>query len=238
MLSRLKIPLIALVLGVLPYFVFVGTSQTVDVNGVRVTDNQLNVLGIILGVVGLIAVIRFLLSREQRDLAQKVLAAIAALLCALQIAASADLVRPMGLLNDWLNPDSDLPALAYRGPTDGIREIAEFDLNSGDPVIDRIVTRSSFMLDKAHEHMAYAEVCHDARYRIDYDRLVAQSAELPEQRRAEIAERAEGMRRSYPTPENCVLFQTNHSMGQLVDQIHADYDVIDILLQYWRDQQQ
>jgi hypothetical protein len=39
-------PLVAAVLGALPFLVFVGTSQTSTVNGETVLDSQFNILGL------------------------------------------------------------------------------------------------------------------------------------------------------------------------------------------------
>ncbi|WIY52160.1 hypothetical protein O9Z70_11880 [Devosia sp. YIM 151766] len=119
MFLRFKTPLIAVLLGILPFFVFLGCSQTVTVNGATVRDEQINLVGMVLAVAGLGLAFTVLRPSAPRDSARKILAAVAGVLCLLQLAASLDLIRPL----DWLTPDSDLPPLAYNGLSDGNRNI-------------------------------------------------------------------------------------------------------------------
>src|SRR5690606_7036681 len=86
--SGLKTPIIALALGVSPFFLFVGSSQTVTINGAVVRDEQFNFVGAILALVGLGLAARTLLSRGHKALVSKGVAGLAALVCLLQLAAS------------------------------------------------------------------------------------------------------------------------------------------------------
>ena len=54
MFNRLALPLIAIVLGLLPFVLFVGSTNTVDVNGARVREESFNLLGLILAVLGIV----------------------------------------------------------------------------------------------------------------------------------------------------------------------------------------
>lgn len=47
----------ALILGIIPFFVFVGTTSSTTINGV--TDSStLNILGLVLGIIGLVIALR------------------------------------------------------------------------------------------------------------------------------------------------------------------------------------
>lgn len=227
MFSQLRTPLIAILLGALPFFIFLGTSQTVTINGVTVRDDQFNLLGIILAVIGLWLAFTVLRPSAPKDVTRKILAVIAVLLCLLQLAASIGLVRPM----DWLDPDSDLPPLAYDELSEGNRDMVGSIVERGDSeeIARDLATRSSFALDTAHRHMDYADVCHEGRYRIDYDALVELFSVLPEAQRADIMTRAESMRRPAPGIDDCSPQRTNHAMGQLVDDFNQSMDMITIL---------
>ncbi|RDE07674.1 hypothetical protein [Pelagibacterium lacus] len=227
MLSRFKTPLIAILLGVLPYFIFVGSSQTITVNGAVVRDEQFNLLGIVLAVVGLWLAFTVLRPSAPGDVVRKALAGIAALLCLVQLAASADIIRPL----DWLTPDADLPPLAYSGLSTENRNFVDGIVERGnmDDVVRDLMNRSVFTLDDAHQHMDYADICHDGRYRIDYDALVALFSVLPTAQQDEITQRAADLRRPAPTLEDCSPQRTNYAMGELVDDMNQQIDMITIL---------
>lgn len=227
MFSRFKTPLIAALLAIIPYFLFLGATNTVTVNGATVTDDRFNLLGVILALIGLGLVVSVLRPSAPKDTGRKLAAALAGVLCVLQLAASLDLVRPL----DWFNSESDLPPLAYSQLSEGNRGIVADIVASGDvdAVARDLIVRAGFMLDNAHQHMAYADVCHDGRYRIDYDELVALPDVLPEEDQAEIVARAEGMRRPVPEPDQCSPSRDAYAMGELVDNINQQRDMIAIL---------
>lgn len=227
LLSRFKTPLIAILLGVLPYFIFLGSSQTVTINGTMVRDEQFNLLGIVLAVIGLWLAFTVLRPSAPKDAARKALAGIAALLCLVQFAASVGLIRPL----DWLTPDSDLPSLAYDGLSAENRNLVAGVVERGDPdaIVRDLMNRSVFTLDDAHQHMDYADICHDGRYRIDYDALVALFSVLPAVQQDEITQRAADLRRPGPTLEDCSPQRTNYAMGELVDGVNQQIDMITIL---------
>lgn len=226
-LSGLKTPIIALALGVVPFFLFVGSSHTLTVNGAVVRDEQFNVVGAILALVGLGLALRTLLSQDTKALVSKAVAGFAVLVCLLQLAASFDLVRPA----DWFTPHSDLPPLTYSGLSEANRNLVANIVERGEvqEVSRDLRNRARFTLDKAHQHMDYADVCHRGRYRVNYDELRELFALLPQSEQAAILGTAEEMRQPAPTAEDCSERMTNYSMGELVDDIHQQIDMLTIL---------
>ena len=227
MFARFKNPILATLLAIAPFLIFIGGKQTVTVNGVVVRDDQFNILGILFALIGLALVVPVLRPSAPRDMARKVFAGVAGLLCLLQLAASAGLVRPL----DWLNPDSDLPALAYDGLSEANRNIVANIVKRGDREAIRrdLMNRSAYMLDDARKHMDYADICHEGRYRVDYGKLADLFSVLPESDRAEVTARAEKLRRPAPKPEDCSPRRTAYAMGELVDGIGQGRDMIAVL---------
>lgn len=226
-LSGLKTPIIALALGLVPFFLFVGSSQIVTVNGAVVRDEHFNFLGAILALAGLVLAGRTLLARGHGTLASKAVAGLAVLVCLVQLAASFGLVRPA----DWFNPDSDLPPLAYSSLSEANRNLVANIVERGDveAVARDLRARGRSALDLAHRHMAYADVCHEGRYRVDYDEIKELFAVLPQEQQAEILTNAEQVRRPNPTPEECSVRMTGFSMGEMVDDINQQKDMMAIL---------
>lgn len=95
---RLRRPLVAVLLGVLPFWLFVGMSQTTTVNGKVVQDSSLNVLGVIMAIAGLVIVFKMLrddggFGQPTRWWPRTALAILAGLLCAFQVVQSLGLYR-------------------------------------------------------------------------------------------------------------------------------------------------
>ena len=93
---RLKTPVYALILGILPIWLFAGFGNRLVVNGQLVQDDRFNVLGIILAIIGLTMAFRML--RDDRGSQYRwgprtALGIIAALVCIAQIGLSAGLYR-------------------------------------------------------------------------------------------------------------------------------------------------
>lgn len=95
-------PLFALVLAILPFFLFFGSQSTVEVNGAVVSDTRFNILGIVLGAFA-VGMALSVLRQSDAGRGVKVLGAVALLAGALQLAAASGMVRvdPMA----WLFPD-------------------------------------------------------------------------------------------------------------------------------------
>lgn len=95
---RLRRPLIALILGLLPFWVFLGSVQQTTVNGRLVQDSSFNILGILLAVIGLVMAIKMLrkdgsYGEYERWLPRTLLTVAAALVCLFQIGQAAGLYR-------------------------------------------------------------------------------------------------------------------------------------------------
>lgn len=91
--DRLKSPLTALALGILPFWVFVGTSNRSTVNGRVVSDSSFNLLGLVMAGIGTAMAFRILRDDAPRDLPRTALAVVAILVCIFQLWLSADLFR-------------------------------------------------------------------------------------------------------------------------------------------------
>lgn len=93
---RLRRPLFALLLGMLPFWLFLGTTQQASVNGIKVQDSSFNILGLVLAIAGLVMAVKMLKNdgsygEPSRWWARSVLCIAAALLCVFQIGQSAGL---------------------------------------------------------------------------------------------------------------------------------------------------
>lgn len=91
---RLRRPVAAMILGLLPFWLFLGTSQTTTVNGKLVQDSSFNVLGLILAIAGLVMAVKMLkqdgaYGEAPRWWPRTVLAVLAGLLCVFQIGQTA-----------------------------------------------------------------------------------------------------------------------------------------------------
>ncbi len=85
--SPYRAPIIALILGILPSFIFIGTKASTTVNGVVTSASSINILGLILAGIGAVMMVSYLLRGPQnRTPATMVLAVVALAVCAAQIA--------------------------------------------------------------------------------------------------------------------------------------------------------
>jgi hypothetical protein len=227
MYNRFKAPVLALLLGLVPFLAFIGTSSTVTINGEVVRNEQFNLLGLTCALIGLGIVFTILRPSAPRDLPRKLLAGLAGAVCLLQLAASLSLIRPA----DWFAQDAGLPELAYDGLSEANRNIVASVVERGDTneIARDFQNRATFTLDKIHEHQDYADVCHEGRYRLDPEDLADLIAVLPEARQNEIAIEAEQMRRQPPAPQDCSPARTEYAMGELVDDVHQQLDMLAIL---------
>jgi hypothetical protein len=98
--ERLTTPLIALVLGILPIWLFMGFGSRTVVNGRVVQDDQFNVLGLVLALIGISMAIRVLRGEGVQRLnwwPRRLLAVLALLVCVGQVGLSAGLYRLDGI---------------------------------------------------------------------------------------------------------------------------------------------
>lgn len=222
-MSRFSKPLIALVLAILPFFVLLGTTSTVTVNGELVSDNRFNFGGLIMALIGLSIVFGVLRPSAPKDAAAKGMAAVAGLLCLVQVANSIDLIRIEPL--DWLMPDRHLPELQYS-------ELAENDyiyLSNKSPDFYRrtLTWEKGKIVSRAKQHRLYADLCHGGRYRADLARAERLPEYLNPTERAEI-ERATSIATENAPPE-CSIATSNRLMGKTVDELNRQMDLFDRL---------
>lgn len=93
--DRLKSPLTALALGILPFWVFAGTSGRTVINGRVVSDWSFNILGLVMVAIGIVMAFRVLRddTGRPRVLPRTLLAVAAILVCILQLGLCAGLFR-------------------------------------------------------------------------------------------------------------------------------------------------
>ncbi|WP_283180062.1 hypothetical protein [Gemmobacter sp. 24YEA27] len=112
-MPNLAKPFFALILGIVPFFLFIGTTSMTTSNGEIIAESRLNFGGILLAPIGAGLAWSVLSERRPGPAGRKPLAVLAALICALQLVSASGLWRIDPL--DWLMPDRNLPALQYTG---------------------------------------------------------------------------------------------------------------------------
>jgi hypothetical protein len=229
MFAALRRPLVALILGFVPFLLFAGLSNSLTVNGALVRDDRFNVLGIVLAIAGLALAATSLRSPGAFGALRKAIAIAALLVCCIQFAASAGLISP-GQFISSLMPGSDLPPLKYNGLDALNRRIPEGILAKNDPEATRrtIVNYKVSVISDAHIHMAYADRCHDGRYRIDIKAVQSLPDFLTADDRKELERRIGDAGKLRPEP--CSKNRTNYAMGELVDGIRRVSDIVQILV--------
>ncbi len=231
MLKTLYKPLLALILGLLPYVAFVGAWSTTRINGRLVQQDEVNIFGFALAVAGLVVAWRYIRAPTGRSPKANVVAFLAVIACLVQILASAGIFSPVRLISD-LRADSDLPPLTYAGLDAGNRRIPEGILAKGDSAETRrqIVGYKASVFADASTHIAYAGRCHDGRLRIDPTIVETVPDFATEADRASLAQEAAAGRKRGEALE-CNDLNTRHAMGDLVDRISRLSDFIRILEQ-------
>ncbi|TBV06738.1 hypothetical protein [Phytopseudomonas dryadis] len=219
-MSHLKKPLIAIILAIIPFFVFLGSQDTVRVNGVVTADNRFNILGVVLGLVAVGMALSILKPSASGSVARKALGALAGLLGVVQVVAAFDVVRidPW----DWLLPDRNLPELTYTrlGPDARPQILVRPDTAEG--YSGALRRNKVLMIIYTRSHMDYADLCHGGRYRVDTQEALSIPDFLPQEEQDAIV--AETERRRSDPPAECGPGQTARQMGSLVDEINRDLD--------------
>ena len=88
-LTPFRIPAFALLLGLLPFWVFVGAGETKVYNGETIELSHFNLMGFVLAVVGLLMALQWIFRREPdapRPLLAVVLSIAAVVVCLVQAA--------------------------------------------------------------------------------------------------------------------------------------------------------
>lgn len=222
-MSRFTKPLIALALAVIPFFLFIGSTDMVTVNGEVVADNRLNLGGLVMAVAGLILVFRVLKPSAPKDAARKGIAVVAGLLCLVQIANSVDVIRIDPL--DWVMPDRHLPELQYSALADN--DYIYLTVKTPDAYRRALTREKSDIVGAAHLHRGYADLCHGGRYRVDLARAEQLPDYFDEAERAAIEERAAAIEDT--TTMACSLSRSNQLMGEDVDKLNRRLDLFEEL---------
>lgn len=220
-MSRFSKPLFALALAIVPYFLFIGTTDMVTVNGDVVSDNRFNLGGLVMAIIGLGMVWSVLRPSAPRDAARKGLAVVAGLFCALQIASSIDVIRIDPL--DWVFPDRHLPTLQYSGLSENDR--VYLSVETPETFRTFLTSRKGDMVGEARIHQAYADLCHGGRYRIDLARAEAMPDYFNDEERAQIEQRARALVGAIGL--DCTLSRSNRLMGDEVDKLNRNMDLFD-----------
>lgn len=222
-MSRFSKPLIVLALAIIPFFLFLGTTNQLTVNGEVVSDDRFNLGGLIMAVIGLCMVFAILRPSAPKDAARKGLAALAGILCLVQIANSVDLIRIDPL--DWVMPDRNLPELQYSKLADN--DIIYLSVKTPEFYREVLTREKGKVIGLARQHQAYADLCHGGRYRTD----LARAERLPDffvaEELAEIENRASKMTETGPA--ECTAAASNRLMGKAVDELNRHMDLFDRL---------
>lgn len=233
MRERLSLPLVSLFLGIIPFFIFVGSTNVVTIDGETVRDDSFNVLGLLLACIGLAITFKAMMPQAGgRDVLRQGLAALAVTICLLQIAVSVG-VLPKRNLMATIWPDRALPALTFDRLDDGNRKISEGILAKNDPgqTIRQIAGYKVSSMTSANRHISYAKVCHAGRTRLDMNAVYALPDFMDKEARAHIVRRVEADRRPPPTAERCTERNTAYYMGELVDRARRARAMADILIE-------
>jgi hypothetical protein len=222
-MSRFSKPLIALALAITPFFLFLGTTNLVTVNGEVVSDDRFNLGGLIMAAIGLFIVFGILRPSAPKDAARKGLAAVAGILCLLQIANSVDVIRIDPL--DWVMPDRNLPELQYSGLADN--DIIYLSAKTPEFYRQVLTREKGNVVGQARQHQAYADLCHGGRYRIDLARAEQMPDYFDADELAEIDRSAS--RAAEAAPAECSTTQSNRLMGEAVDDLNRKMDLFDRL---------
>lgn len=222
-MSHFSKPLIALALAIIPFFLFVGPTDTVTINGEVVSDNRFNLGGLVMAIVGLGMVFSALKPSAPKDAARKGVAAIAALLCLVQIANSIDVIRIDPL--DWIMPDRHLPALRYSALADN--DYIFLTVKTPDAYRRALTREKSDIVGEARVHQAYSDLCHGSRYRVDVARAEQMPDYFDDAERADIEQKAQTMVAAAPV--ECSIARSNRLMGENVDQLNRGMDLFDRL---------
>lgn len=93
-LTSFRIPAIALLLGLLPFWVFVGAGETRVYNGETIELSRFNLMGFVLAVVGLLMALQWIFRRDPdapRPVLAVVLSIAAVLVCLVQAAETSEI---------------------------------------------------------------------------------------------------------------------------------------------------
>lgn len=184
---------VILLLGLLPFFLFIGETASVVENGRVLVDRRWNYLGVVLAATGLILAVLLIVRRSLSDrldaaptpFRARLVAGVLGVLCLMQLALSADLLRMEGLAAQareiWQEVADDLsdtiaiwrglqspPDRAYAGLSaedrGGYQALAE---EEEEPELRRMVAiAQGTVLVLIEQYDAYSTACFRGRYRL------------------------------------------------------------------------
>lgn len=226
-------PLAALALGFSPLLLFGGASSKTTGNGQVVQDSQFNVLGLLLAIVGLVIAWRCVVASGGNRLLKSSLAGVAAVICVIQLPLSAGLLR-LEHLGAAAAREPLLPPLKYSGLNRETQQMARNIASNNDEATVRrdIVNRYVYMFDDTNKHTAYADSCHQRRYRVDASALRLLPDFLSPDDRTAIERRVAGLARAQPP--QCSDSGLRYFMVEVVGNILQSRDVLAIEVDGYR----
>lgn len=221
-------PLGVVVLGSLPFVVFVGATSSTRVNGEVVRHEELNVAGLVLAIAGLFLAFRVVRGPGRNRVVRSVIAGAGALLCLVQLPVS------VGLFLD------DDPAASSDGGGSGLSDtdarIARNQIANNDRATAYGVVRLGFVgiVTDTRVHVAYADDCHGGDSRLE----MADVPDYPDFIRAEdITGIESNFDVTYPQGFDVGCDETNtaYYMRELVDDIEHDRAMLEIEVDTYRE---
>ncbi|KAF5884405.1 MULTISPECIES: hypothetical protein [Rhizobium] len=231
MFTRLAPPAIGVLLGLLPFLLFVGSTNTVDVNGVRVREDSFNLLGLILAVIGIVLAMRSIRPLPGVTRLRPILAVFAIVVCLVQILVSIGLLSTRPIVSA-LWPDSDLPPLTFTELDEGNLGLVKGLLQKDDleQIKQGIAGYKLNAIAEANRHVSYADVCHGGRYRVDLEAVNLLPDFMSAEDRADLERRVAADHRTPPTVADCTPRNTTYRMGELVDRVNRSNAMADALI--------
>ncbi|WP_419896385.1 hypothetical protein [Roseomonas sp. USHLN139] len=219
----LRRPLLAIALALLPFWLFLGASNELRVNGELVGGSRFNLGGLAMALAGLGLAVGILRERPRRT-PRLALALLALPLCLFQAAVSAEILSLDRLQAALLGPPAPDPAAGLSQA-----ERARLAASARRPILDEVVLRDEFLTvsrrlrAQTEEHIAYATLCH----RHAWLAVAPLPAWLSEAERAEVAAAGNGARSA--TPPACSAAASRSLMQDLAEQALRDRDLADII---------
>ena len=91
-MTRFRTPFVILALGLIPIWLFIGSTSTTTINGKIVSDQSFNIAGLVLGLIGAGKAFAALREGVRADPLRSGLIAVAGAVCLLQVAHSVGLI--------------------------------------------------------------------------------------------------------------------------------------------------
>ncbi|MDS1136235.1 tetratricopeptide repeat protein [Nitratireductor indicus] len=226
----LRAPLLALVLGVAPFWIFFGTGNSLTVDGELVRQSNFNIAGLVLGIAG--AVIAFRALREGGLLVRLLLAGIALAVSVFQIAWSVELVTRDHVRQVVGYPMPEEPE--YNGPDLVLQHNMRLFAHQNDEakVRERLIEDYGLLLARFASHKDYADACHGGTLRIDEDTM-----QLPDfleaEVRSEIDARAQKLLEKWG-PMPCGTKNSLSAMKKVPEAILKQRDILPVLASAYR----